>query len=680
MFHWTPPTGRIYAVPSLDAIYGLATGPAPDTYDGWVRLVHPHDRPHLETYFDSAFSESRPALDAAFRINPPDGPDRWIQMRGAVTYGDDGQPWRVRGVQMDVTRLRRASEMARDAVRLGALHAIGAVLVETTDLRAAAPGVARALRTSLDLDLAEFWLLDPAAGVLECVARANGSAAPFTADALGGARVGRGEGLAGAVWNTLVPYVQAGGRAHPVIPAPPPHDAHDGTLRLGIPIASDGEFVGAVTASGRSTNGSLASWYRFAVSLSGELGAFAHRARNHARLRSSYAKAERSSAAKSEVLAQVSHELRTPLMAITGYTDLLSAGSGGDAQTQAHIAALKVNTEHLLRLVNDLADTSRIEAGAVAIVQERTAPDTLVAEACALVAPRAGQKGLPLRIEFEGTLPATIETDPTRLRQILVNLLDNAVKFTDSGEIRVVVRFLADRPVPRLRFDVIDTGDGIGAADQARVFERSFQAGPRAAQGTGLGLAISRDLARRLGGDIAVRSHLGGGSRFRLTVATGPLTGVSMVQPKRRHPRTPRTAPTAGAAVDRQTMVLVVEDDPDAGAMLAALLEQRGYAVRVARDGASGIAAARAEPPDAALLDLTLPDMSGLALVSRLAAMEELRDATFVALSGRTEPEARERAMRAGFHGFLAKPVDTDVLVAALPPVGAPRARSAGSA
>jgi PAS domain S-box-containing protein len=230
--------------------------------------------------------------------------------------------------------------------------------------------------------------------------------------------------------------------------------------------------------------------------------------------------------AKSHFLANVSHEIRTPMAAILGFTEILLDGLKEPGPLEA-AQIIRRNGEHLLNLINDILHISKIEAGRIDLQIVPSSPRHMVAEVISLMHVRAAAKGLTLTEELNGPVPETITTDPSRLRQILINLLGNAIKFTDRGEVRIVTRLLDDHgDEPKLMVAVSDTGVGIEAADLERVFEPFTQVDSSASrrhEGTGLGLAISRQLARALGGDVTARSELGKGSTFTVTVATGTV-------------------------------------------------------------------------------------------------------------------------------------------------------------
>ncbi len=297
-----------------------------------------------------------------------------------------------------------------------------------------------------------------------------------------------------------------------------------------------------------------------------------------------YEAGESATRAKSEFLANMSHEIRTPMTAILGYADMLA----GQLENPEHLEALNIirrNGDHLLTIINDILDLSKIDAGKLQVERHACSPAAVAADVVSLMRVRARGKGLALDLEYVGPVPATILTDSVRLRQILVNLVGNAIKFTETGGVRLVVR-LAWVPVtpgrdslePKLFCEVADTGIGMTAAQIDNLFQPFQQAEASTARrfgGTGLGLAISKRLAAFLGGDITVSSQPGKGSTFSLTIDPGPLEGVALVE----HTSEAIAAPAARALSQTplpqlNCRILLAEDGLDNQRFISFLLEE----------------------------------------------------------------------------------------------------------
>jgi PAS domain S-box-containing protein len=377
--------------------------------------------------------------------------------------------------------------------------------------------------------------------------------------------------------------------------------------------------------------------------------------------------AEAASRAKSEFLANTSHEIRTPLTAILGYTDMLLDRDATGAERMAHVEAIRRNGEHLLAVMNDILDLSKIEAGKMTLEQVACSPIVLVSEVADLMRPRAIAKGLSFDLDWRGALPERITTDPTRLRQILLNLVSNAVKFTERGGVRVAVSFEERDDRPLLRIDVTDTGIGMTADQQTGLFQPFMQADPSTTRrfgGSGLGLLITRRLADLLGGEVCVESTIGRGSTFNVTVATGSLEGVRMID-------RPAGARPLIAAVSTPTeplacRVLLVEDGPDNQRLIATILRKAGAEVTVAGNGQAGCdlvreATIRGEPYDVVLMDMQMPVLDGYEATAQLRRGGYRRPV--IALTAHAMQGERERCLAAGCDDFVCKPITRAALV-----------------
>jgi signal transduction histidine kinase len=389
--------------------------------------------------------------------------------------------------------------------------------------------------------------------------------------------------------------------------------------------------------------------------------------------------AEAANRAKSEFLANMSHEIRTPMTAILGFADLL-IGRLEDSDDLAAAQTIKRNGDHLLAIINDILDLSKIEAGKFDAERVTCSPGRILDEINALIRVRAEAKGLPLIVEYDGPVPETVVTDPTRLRQILINLVGNAVKFTETGEVRTVVR-LVQGPfeTPGLQFEVRDTGIGMTEEQLAKLFTPFVQGDSSTSRqfgGTGLGLAISSRLAGMLGGDISVKSVPAVGSTFTLTIATGPLNAVKMLDE-------PCSAPSRAETARREPSqlppalgchVLLVEDGPDNQRLISLLLEKAGARVSIAGNGVEALEKTlpgwshgedvqppTPEPFDVILMDIQMPVMDGHEATRRLR--KSGWRGPIIALSAHAMEHEIEKILAAGCNEYMAKPIQRDQLL-----------------
>ncbi|MGD9721938.1 MAG: ATP-binding protein [Pirellulales bacterium] len=379
--------------------------------------------------------------------------------------------------------------------------------------------------------------------------------------------------------------------------------------------------------------------------------------------------AESANRAKSEFLANMSHEIRTPMTAIIGYADLLQASLHGEEDLKA-VRTIKRNGEFLLEIINDILDLSKVEAGKLALERLPCSPCQIVADVVQLMRVRADAKGLPLVSEFVGEIPQSIMTDPTRLRQILLNLLGNAIKFSDHGEIRVrsqVVRTLGSPPA--LRIDVIDQGIGMTADQVDRLFQPFTQADPSTARrfgGSGLGLSISLRLAEMLGGTICVASRPNKGSTFSLTIETGSLEGVRMLS-EAHHTSLPDGGTDSLAAVTPLSCrVLLADDSPDNQDLVSHVLRAAGAEVMITDNGASVVELALAgrdtgQPFDVVLMDMQMPIQDGYAATRQLRARGY--QGRIIALTAHAMADDLARCLAAGCDASVTKPIDRRLLM-----------------
>ena len=387
-------------------------------------------------------------------------------------------------------------------------------------------------------------------------------------------------------------------------------------------------------------------------------------------------KAERANQAKSDFLANMSHELRTPLTAILGYTEtLLTEGDLTKAPPERIDAIYTIlrNGEHLLTLINDILDLSKTEAGMLHVERTDCSPARILMDVRQLMKARATAKGIELHFDFDGPIPATISTDPTRLRQILFNVVGNAVKFTHEGEVRVTVRLVRPDSGPSmLQFEVKDTGIGLTRDQLRKLFRPFMQADTSTARkygGTGLGLTISKRLASLLGGDVTALSEKGKGSTFTVTIHTGDIAGVELVEKPETLPdewRQQLLQATVARPPKLHCRVLLAEDGIDNQRLIAFVLQKAGAEVVTVDNGQiafdTAMAALRTGHPfDVVLMDMSMPIIDGFEATERLRAAGY--DRPIVALTAHAMSGDRERCLEVGCDDYASKPIDRNSLI-----------------
>ncbi len=374
----------------------------------------------------------------------------------------------------------------------------------------------------------------------------------------------------------------------------------------------------------------------------------------HANAQRARQAAEQANEAKSRFLGVVSHELRTPLNGVIGVLQLLDNGRLDDIQRR-QLRTASASGDTLLALIDTILEYARLEAGTETLEQRDFRLDQVVVSAVELMRPQAEAKGLALTLAMRGHLVAPVHGDPVRLNRALLNLVGNAIKFTEQGKVEVTAEVTPVDGVMLLRIAVSDTGIGISPAAQARIFQDFVQADDsivRRFGGTGLGLAISRRLAQLMGGTLTVESTQGAGSTFQLTARLAHARG------------SPATADVAGP--DRPLNVLLVDDDPVNRDVGMSLLRRLGHEPTAAETGAEAIRLARDGAFDAILLDLHMPDMDGLSAAAHIRKLPLVKAPRLVVLTADVSQRSQERMAHAGIRTIVSKPVLLDALRAAL--------------
>jgi PAS domain S-box-containing protein len=371
--------------------------------------------------------------------------------------------------------------------------------------------------------------------------------------------------------------------------------------------------------------------------------------------------ADAANRAKSAFLANMSHELRTPLNAILGYAQILQRERRLSERQTLGLSTIREGGEHLLRLINDILDLSKIEAGKLELSPEPFNLPAFLENVASVIRMKAEQQSLLFNYEAPPDLPRAIRADERRLRQVLLNLLGNAVKFTDHGEVSLRVEVLSPtgqhRPAfeTQLRFEVRDTGIGMNQDQLKAIFRPFEQVGDmqRRLSGTGLGLAISRQLVRSMGGDIQVASEAGRGSRFWFDLsapAEARVAGLSEQQC------------VAGYQGPRKR-VMIVDDTPANRMMLVDFLGELGFEVDQAASGEEALERAQAARPNLVLMDLVMPGIDGLEAARRLHLIEGMQDVPIIAVSASASNTDEKRCLAAGASAFISKPIRQELLL-----------------
>jgi signal transduction histidine kinase/integral membrane sensor domain MASE1/ActR/RegA family two-component response regulator len=554
-----------------------------------------------------------------------------------------------------VTVERRRAERQRAAV-----HATASLLAASTPLARLGDEVLRAVCRKLEWDVGVLWGVDRSEGMLRCLGvwcRPGLDARDFI-DMKRSHAFARGVGLAGRVWAAgepvWIPDIARDtnfSRAALAVRS----GLHAG---FGFPIAIGGRVEGVIEFFNRDVQEPDESLLQVMRTMGVQLGQYLERGRAEEALeRSQRELAERveelaeSDRRKNEFLAMLAHELRNPLAPIAAAAEILGGADGADLEVVRARQILDRQVQHLVKLIDDLLDVSRINRRKITLDLAEVSLATVVEHALEVSRGWIEARGHALEIALPDE-PVVLNADLTRLAQALANLLNNAAKFTEpGGRIELDARFDADVLAIRVR----DDGIGIEPKLLPHIFDLFFQSSTtpdRAYGGLGIGLTLVRTLIEMHGGEVSARSEgIGCGSEF------------SIILPARRGTRAPAPVPGEGAdRPPRALRILLVEDNEDAAESLAHLLRRRGHETHIARDGSQGLAITRSLRPDVVLLDIGLPGLDGYEVARRLRAQADREGTLLVAVSGYGQEADRRRASEAGFDLHLVKPVRIEEL------------------
>ncbi|MEZ5475670.1 MAG: PAS domain S-box protein [Steroidobacteraceae bacterium] len=626
-FDWNTRTDESVWDDGMQAITGLTDGVAGGAR--FFELIHPDDVEPTRRAVSEALA-TRGEYEAQFRIRRPDGQIRWIAARGQVLVSRLDGAEHLHGLNWDITEERVTSERLHDAedrMRMAAKAAgFGTYYYDLEQRTVEWSGT---LKEMIGCNEAEDLELQPG--------QVPRFVHPDDRD---------------RVANSFAEIL-----------ADTEHDTHSLVYRIVRPDAEvrwlhlqGRTFFSPGTGAGRRPQKIVGT--AIDITTQKQFEQTLEDARN---------RAEQANQTKSAFIANLSHEIRTPMTAVLGYTQLLTAKET-DPEKLDHLHTIKRNGRHLLDIINDILDLSKIEAGRFDAQISTFDLHELVAEVRSMMAMRARGKKLRFDLRYEGVVPQEIRSDRKRLKQILTNLLGNAIKFTQQGSVELVTRLQEGRPA-LLRFDVIDTGIGISAQHQSQLFQPFVQGDASVARrfgGTGLGLDISRRLARTLGGDISLQSEENRGSTFTFVVPIGDIDSAVMVEPQLESTGEFERLPSPKRSL--KCRALVVDDHDDVRALAQRFLIAAGAQVELAAGGSEALQrigltlGGHAGDIDVVLLDMHMPDLDGRSTARQLREMGFRRP--IIALTAEAMHGDMRRCIESGCDAYLSKPIDSEALIA----------------
>jgi PAS domain S-box-containing protein len=632
----------------------------------WRERLHPDDRERIAAS-DERFESHGGRVDEEYRLLAKDDSVVWVREETALVRGERGEPLYVQGIMTDVTERKRAEEEVREAnARMELLRMVTMTANEVSDFEEAVRITLELVWAHTEWPVGHAYLVEGGPGgetvatniwQLEDPQRFEGFVRTTE-----GARFAPGVGLSGRVLAGKEAVWIADVTKDPNFPKA--RGAEDAGLRAGFafPVVAEGEVVAVLEFFSPEVAQPDERLMGDLTQVGIQLGRVAERQRAEAELVEARQAAEAANRAKSEFLANMSHEIRTPMNGVIGMTELL-LDTGLEREQREYAEAIRLSGENLMVIINDILDFSKIEAGAMRLETIDFDLRSSVEGVVSLLAGRAHDKGIELASLVSPDVPTALRGDPGRLRQILTNLVGNAIKFTDEGEVVVRVELdgeARDRPV--IRFEVSDTGIGMTEEQRSRLFQSFTQADASTTRrygGTGLGLAISKQLVDLMGGEIGVESEPGAGSTFYFAV---PFEG----QPEGA------SVPFEGRPAHLgELRALIVDDNATNRTILREQLSSWGMVSGTAEDGPRALqelrsAARGGEPHDLAILDMQMPGMDGMELARRIKSDPSISSTRLVLLTSEGRRGQGEEAWQSGIEAYLTKPVRQSELYDAL--------------
>ncbi|MCT7983742.1 PAS domain S-box protein [Laspinema sp. A4] len=711
IWDWDLKNDQIYYSPVWMQILGYEEGELPYRVSTWFNKVHPEDLSvAMQTLQDHVQGQNPHPLYYyhTHRMERKDKSWIWVEVKGKCIRNEEGEAYRLTGTLTDITERKKAEEALQESVqRERALSQVIQRMRETLDLETIFSATTRELRQVLKCDrvlvhhfhddwrgevVAEStgpeWisLMENIQNFPETAVKLNGGDVEFPGEQEVGLEDCYMQSARTEEWNLGLTYLavedvyKAGfDEAYLKI-----LEQFQAKAYIIVPIFSGNKLWGLLASY---QNSGPRHWkeaeIKVVVQIGNQLGVALQQAellektqrQSHALQKAALA-ADAANRAKSEFLANMSHELRTPLNAILGFTQVMARDSSLKPENHEHLKIINRAGGHLLALINDVLEMSKIEAGRMSFNPVNFDLLNLLKSLNEMFQLKAESKQLQIIFEGWDTLPQFVKTDESKLRQVLINIVGNAIKFTETG--RVILRIeVKDGPTVLnsgegdfsdasnrgqfLYFEIEDTGPGIAPEEMGKLFEPFGQTetGRKSQQGTGLGLPISRKFVQLMGGDIQVTSTVGQGTVFAFAVAIAPSSEAE-VQTRQTKRRAVAIAPQAQA---NESRILVVDDAFESRLLLKTILKSLGFQVQEAENGQGAIAVYQTWKPHLILMDMQMPVMDGYEATRYIKSTAQGQKTTIVALTASAFEEERKMILDAGCDDFIRKPFQEEFLL-----------------